>query len=271
VDTSPGVTGTPKGERLIDAIGVSKEFKRANVLALESATLHIDTGEFVALLGPSGCGKSTLLHLLGGLTQSSSGSIFYRGARVNAPLGAVGIAFQDAYLLEWRNVRENVLLQMDMRGIRGRARRGFGEQADRLLDEVGLGGFGDKHVWELSGGMKQRVALCRSLIHDPELLLLDEPFGALDMLTRDQLNVDLSKLTHDRNKTALLVTHSISEAVFLSNRVLVMGPRPGRIVAEVDVDLPMPRELAMRNSKEFTDRVNEVYAIFEKVGVLRDV
>ena len=253
---------------VIETLGVSKEFRSAGILAVDNASIAVDEGDFVSLLGPSGCGKSTLLHLLAGLAMPSSGSVTYRGERVTRPLTTIGVAFQDSYLLDWRSVRDNVLLQFDMRGAGRRDRRSHIASADRLLSEVGLAGFGDKHVWELSGGMKQRVALCRTLIHEPEVLLLDEPFGALDMLTRDQLNLDLSRLAHERQVTTVLVTHSIAEAVFLSRRVLVMSPRPGRIVAEVQVELPTPRELPMRRAQAYADGVDAVYRIFQNLGVL---
>jgi NitT/TauT family transport system ATP-binding protein len=218
-------------------------------------------------VGPSGCGKSTLLMCVAGLIEASAGSITLGRTRVSGPFTHIGIVFQEPLLLDWRTVLGNVLFQVQMRGLDPKAYEG---RARELLTRVGLAGFERKYPWELSGGMRQRVALCRALIHDPPLLLMDEPFGALDTLTRDQMNVDLSRLCAETGKTALFITHSISEAVFLSDRVLVMTPRPGRIIADLPIAFAAPRRLSLRTSPQFADHEKRIYSIFRTLGVLRD-
>jgi NitT/TauT family transport system ATP-binding protein len=248
---------------------LSKSFATADgsVSALDNLDIAIGEGEFVSIVGPSGCGKSTLLMCIAGLIEPSHGSVTVGGRRVSGPFTDLGIVFQEALLLDWRNVLGNVLFQIEMRGL---DRTAYVNRAKELLASVGLGGFERKSPWELSGGMRQRVAICRALIHDPPLLLMDEPFGALDTLTRDQMNIDLLRLCAETGKTAVFITHSISEAVFLSDRVLVMTPRPGRIIADLPIAFPAPRRLSLRTTPEFAEQERRIYAIFRDLGVLRD-
>jgi NitT/TauT family transport system ATP-binding protein len=215
--------------------------KKRSTIAVDDVSLDVAPGEFVAILGPSGCGKSTLLRLLAGLVRPTSGQVELLGNKVDRPQHAIGFVFQRAALLEWRTSRGNILLQAEMRGM---ARAPARARADRLMAMAGLAGFEDAHPHELSGGMQQRVALCRALLHEPSVLLMDEPFGALDALTREQMNVELHRIWRETQTTVLFVTHSISEAIFLSNRVVVMTPRPGRIAEILDVDLPAKRDFS---------------------------
>jgi NitT/TauT family transport system ATP-binding protein len=215
--------------------------KKRGVLALREVSLEVDHGEFVSIVGPSGCGKSTLLKLAAGLLPPTAGSVTLRRQRVTGPRSDIGYVFQRAALLEWRSARRNILLQAEMRGMdSARAAR----RADELIEMTGLTGFADALPHELSGGMQQRVALCRALLHNPSVLLMDEPFGALDALTREQMNVELHRVWRETGTTVLLVTHSIAEAVFLSNRVAVMTARPGTVAAKIAVHLPAQRDYA---------------------------
>jgi NitT/TauT family transport system ATP-binding protein len=238
------------------------------LLALERLSLAIREGEFVSIVGPSGCGKSTLMLIAAGLVQASSGNVRIGGVPVIAPYADVGIVFQDATLYEWRRVLENVLLPIDIKRL---ARARYRPRALELLERVGLKGFERKYPYQLSGGMRQRVALCRALIHDPALLLMDEPFGALDALSRDQMNLELQALWQRHRKTVLFITHSINEAVFLSDRVIVMSPRPGRIGAVVSIELPRPRSFDFAEMPQFGRYAREIRQIFESWGVLGNV
>lgn len=240
--------------------------ERGDLLALEAIDLTVRPGEFVSLLGASGCGKSTLLKLIAGLIRPSDGRIAIAGKTVAGPYTDAGIVFQSDLLLEWRTALDNVLLQVEMRGMERRAHK---ERAGELMALVGLAGFEGHYPAELSGGMRQRVAICRALLLDFPIVLMDEPFGALDAITRDQLNVDLQNvLTH--GPTVLFVTHSMDEAIFLSDRVVVMTPRPGRIDAVLEVTLPRPRRLALRESDEFAAYAARIREIFLRQGVLRE-
>jgi len=237
------------------------------VRALDRVSMSQRKGEFVSLVGPSGCGKSTLMMLAAGLTPASDGQILVENQRVTKPRTDIGIVFQNHVLLDWRTALENVMLQaearkMDLRAAEARARE--------LLVAVGLRGFENKYPKSLSGGMRQRVSICRALLHDPAHLLMDEPFGALDALTRDQLVLDLQNICSKRSVSILFVTHSIAEAVFLSDRIIVMTPRPGKVDRIIDIDLPRPRTLAMRESPEFAAYSREVLDIFLARGVLRE-
>jgi NitT/TauT family transport system ATP-binding protein len=223
--------------------------------------------EFVSILGPSGCGKSTLLMIVAGLVAPSAGTVHVHGAPVTRPLTDVGIIFQRDLLFDWRTVLGNVMLQADVRGL---DRRSAQARALELLDRVGLGEFAERHPWELSGGMRQRVAICRALLHDARLLLMDEPFGALDALTRDQMNLDLQGIWATERRAAILVTHSITEAVFLADRVVIMSPRPGRMVSEVTIGLPRPRTLDMRDTPEFMEHARSIRRTIEGLGLLRE-
>ncbi|WP_029150472.1 ABC transporter ATP-binding protein [Microbacterium indicum] len=225
----------------IDDVDITFASKRSRVQALTDVTLHVEPGEFVAIAGPSGCGKSTLLKAVAGLTTPSSGSVALRGERVTAPRQDIGYVFQRAALLEWRSVRGNITLQAEMRGMDMAVAR---RRADSLIEMTGLTGFEKALPHELSGGMQQRVSLCRALLHEPSVLLMDEPFGALDALTRERMNIELNRIWAETGTTVLLVTHSVAEAVYLASRVVVMSPRPGRIIEEHTVDLPRRRSYA---------------------------
>jgi NitT/TauT family transport system ATP-binding protein len=218
------------------------------VVALDSIDFAIDDGEFIAVVGPSGCGKSTLLKILAGLSPASSGTAFLRGTPIVGPRRDIGVVFQSPVLFPWRSVLDNVLLPADVQHL---DRMQHERAARELLALVGLTGFEKRYPWELSGGMQQRVAIVRALIHDPALLLMDEPFGALDAMSREQMNLELQRIWLERRKTVVFITHSIAEAVFLADRVLVMTPRPGRIAEIVTVDLPRPRSLDLMGTPAF--------------------
>ncbi|MDQ3787951.1 MAG: ABC transporter ATP-binding protein [Actinomycetota bacterium] len=225
----------------VQHLSVRFRSKRSTTTALDDVTMRVEAGEFISIVGPSGCGKSTLLKVVAGLVKPSDGTVSLFGSTVNGPQRNIGFAFQRAALLEWRGVRKNILLQAEIRGIdKAKAAR----RADELIELTGLKGFEKALPHELSGGMQQRVALCRALLHEPPVLLMDEPFGALDALTREQLNAELNKIWRETGTTILLVTHSIAEAVFLGTRVEVMSPRPGRLMRTLEVDLPRERDYA---------------------------
>jgi NitT/TauT family transport system ATP-binding protein len=237
------------------------------VRALDRVSIQQPRGEFLSILGPSGCGKSTLLMIVAGLIPASDGLVAVESKPVDRPRTSIGIVFQSPVLLEWRTALGNVMLQTEARGF---DRRTAERRARELLASVGLAGFEDKYPHELSGGMRQRVSLCRALIHEPDQLLMDEPFGALDSLTRDQLVLDLQQLWMAQHMTVLFITHSIAEAVFLSDRVIVMSPRPGRIDEIIDIDLPRPRTLAMRETPQFADYSRRIMEIFLARGVINE-
>ncbi len=255
-------------ETLIDIDGVGKTFTGQDgeqIIALEGTDLKIGRGEFVSIVGPSGCGKSTLLSLVAGLLETTIGEVRISGSRVDGPYTDLGFAFQSDLLLDWRTVLRNVLLQCDMRGIDNKTHE---PRARELLRSVGLEGFEDKRPFELSGGMRQRVALCRALLLDPPMLMMDEPFGALDALTREQMQVDLLAMWQETKKTVLFVTHSISEAVFLSDRIIVMTPRPGKVREIIDIDISRPRDLNVRDTGEFGAIVHRIRLLFQEMGVI---
>ena len=233
----------------VDITDVTLTYQGAGsgTLALEHATLRIERGEFVAVVGPSGCGKSTLLKLTSGLHLPSKGSVRVADKKVDRPLSIVGMAFQNPIMLPWRTTLDNVLLPLEIvepHAAQFRSRRAeYDAKARDLLAIVGLDGFADHYPWQLSGGMQQRASLCRSLIHEPDLLLLDEPFGALDAFTREELWGVLQTLWQRHNFTVILVTHDLTEAVFLADTVHVSSKRPGRIVSSQKVDLPRPRDI----------------------------
>jgi NitT/TauT family transport system ATP-binding protein len=236
--------------------------KSGAVVALQDISVTLAAGEFISLIGPSGCGKSTLLNIIGGLTSATAGKVLVHGASVTAPPEEAGMMFQKPVLLEWRTILSNVLLPIELKSGKRESTR-HTERAMDLLSAVGLADFAAKYPHELSGGMQQRAAICRMLISDPQLLLLDEPFGALDELTREQLNLQLDRIVEGVHKTSILVTHSISEGTFLSDRVLVMSARPGRVIGVVDVDLPRPRTLDMMQTGEFLALTNRVRLLLE--------
>jgi len=239
--------------------------KGAPIHAFGPVDLEIGSGRFISLVGPSGCGKSTILLMIAGLLDCTEGELFVDGRRVTGPQTNIGMVFQGSVLVDWRSVLGNVMLQIEMRGLR---RRDYLGRARALLRSVGLQGFEDRHPYELSGGMQQRTAFCRALIHDPPLILMDEPLGALDAMTREQLRSDLERLWMETPKTVILVTHSIEEAVQLSDEVVVISPRPGQIVRQLSVPLPRPRTMAVREGAEFHRLVDEVRHIFRGYGVI---
>ena len=232
------------------------------VLALQGTTLNVRRGEFAAVVGPSGCGKSSLMKLVTGLVRPDAGEIVIFGNKVRGPVKIAGMAFQNANLLPWRKVTDNVLLPLEIvephRQRFRQHKQEYREQANALLKTVGLDGFGERFPWELSGGMQQRVSLCRSLIHEPALLMLDEPFAALDAFTREELWCVLRDLWQKLGFTVILVTHDLREAAFLADKIHVMSARPGRIVMTKIVDLPRPRDLDICYEARFTDIVHDL-------------
>jgi NitT/TauT family transport system ATP-binding protein len=245
-------------------VGKSYQTKSGAIDACADINLDIKDSEFVAIVGPSGCGKTTIMKMVAGLVPYTSGTVTVGGRRVEKPQTDVGIVFQEAIMLDWRDVLENVMLQIDIRGM---DHRKYEPIARDLLKATGLSWFEKKKPYELSGGMRQRVSICRALVHGPKMLLMDEPFGALDALTREQISMDIQRLWMETRKTALHITHSIPEAVLLADRVVVMGPRPGRIVEVIDIDLPRPRRLDQLSPKfgEYSTRIRN---IFKSKGVL---
>lgn len=257
-----------RNEAFIRFTEVSKWYgEKANRLhAVKNVSFEAKRGEFISVLGPSGCGKSTMVMLTSGLEKLTSGSIEIGGQPVIKPYTDLGIVFQQDLLMEWRSVLRNVLVQPEFRGFKV---RDYENAARNLLALVGLELFADRYPHELSGGMRQRVSICRALIHDPDVLLMDEPFGALDAITRDQLNLDLQRIWQEHKKTVLFVTHSIAEAIFLGDRVFVMGPRPTEIVEDIKIDLPRPRKLEIREAPEFLAYVHQITDIFLRMGILK--
>jgi len=236
------------------------------IVALKDVNLSVGAAKFVSLLGPSGCGKSTLLRCVAGLERPTAGSIALRGDAVTMPPEDMGVVFQRDVLLDWLTVIRNILLPAR---IRRQPLDQWRPKAERLLELIGLDGFANRFPWELSGGMRQRVAICRALLLEPALLLMDEPFGSLDAMTRDELNLELQRLWLADAKTVLFVTHSIAEAVFLSDQIIIMSRSPGRVVDVVTVDLPRPRDLAVRETQDFGTYVARIRQIFEGFGMLR--
>jgi NitT/TauT family transport system ATP-binding protein len=227
---------------VIEIKGVSKTYRTRDgeVPSLRPIDFTIGDGEFLVVVGPSGCGKTTLLKMIAGLLPPSSGEIRIEGRAITKPHSGVGIVFQTAMLLPWRSVFRNVMMPVEVKKL---PRRLYQERARALLKMVGLEGFENKYPWQLSGGMQQRASICRALVHDPKIVLMDEPFGALDAMTRERMNVELQRIQRETSKTVLLITHSIPEAVFLADRILVMTDRPGSIAAVYDVPLQRPRSL----------------------------
>jgi NitT/TauT family transport system ATP-binding protein len=250
---------------VVELKAVTKEFGQGQVTALEGIDLEVRPREFISLLGPSGCGKSTLLRIVGDLIQPSGGDVVVNGksahqARLDRDYG---IVFQDAVLFDWRTVEKNIGLPLE---ILRWDRRKRGERVQELVDLVELKGFEKHHPWQLSGGMQQRVSIARALSFAPPLLLMDEPFGALDEMTRERLNLELLRIWEQSGSTVIFVTHSISEAVFLSTRVVVMSARPGRIVGIVDIDLPQPRTSETREEPRFAELIRDVRQLLRKGG-----
>lgn len=247
----------------IELTEVSKTFKSGDltVNALQDVSFRIDDGEFVSIIGPSGCGKSTMLRLISGLIPKSGGQVKVDGEEVAGPQGNVGFVFQQPTLFKWRTIMENVMFPYEVLESQGAAtgdRESYEDRAKLLLEMAGIEEFANAHPKTLSGGMQQRAAICRALVHDPDLLLMDEPFGALDEFTRERMNLELLRIWDQTRKTVAFVTHHIPEAIFLSDRVIVMTPRPGQVAADVKVDFSRPRSPALRESLEFHEQATQL-------------
>jgi NitT/TauT family transport system ATP-binding protein len=248
------------------AVGKIYRGLQGEIVALRDVSFAIGEGEFLSMLGPSGCGKSTLMLMTAGLEPITSGQIAIGGQPVSKPITDIGIVFQEHGLYDWRTVLGNIMLQAEIRDLPAGP---VEARARELLQRTGLADFATKYPFELSGGMRQRAAICRALVHDPTILLFDEPFGALDALTRVQMQIDLEKLWLQRRQTVLFITHSISEAVALSDRVAIMTPRPGQIEEVLTIDLPRPRDKAVVASKAFTDYCDAITERFMARGVIK--
>lgn len=253
------------GEVWIEAVSRTYDSRQGSVHALGPVSTILEAGQTTAIVGPSGCGKSTLLRIIGGLDRPSAGRVLLGGQVVQEGVTGIGVVFQRDLLLDWRDVLDNVLLPAQLQK---RDPAWARKRAMALLDELGIGEFSRRQPWELSGGMRQRVAIARALLCDPAYLLLDEPFSALDALTRDQMGVLLQRVQGAGRTTSVLITHSIPEAVFLADRVLVMSGRPGVLLDDILVPLPRPRSLAMREEPEFAALVRRIRMHFERTGVL---
>jgi NitT/TauT family transport system ATP-binding protein len=237
------------------------------VQALVDVHAAIPQGRFVSLLGPSGCGKSTFLRCVAGLENITNGSLQVHGRPVKGTPAGIGFVFQRDALLEWRSIRENILLPIEFAGKRPQH---YAEKVDALLQMTGLSAFADSYPRELSGGMRQRASICRALIDDPHLLLMDEPFGALDAMTRDQMNIELQRIWLKTRNTILFVTHGIAEAVFLGDEVMVFSPRPGTLHTTLTIDLPRPRHLSIRETPEFGAYVTHLRDLFKQMGLFQE-
>jgi NitT/TauT family transport system ATP-binding protein len=243
----------------VDSVSkVFDTFSGDRIVAIEEVSFDIRSGEFIPILGPSGCGKSTLLRIVAGLLKPTGGSVSVGGSPVLGPIKGIGFVFQKPVLFDWYRVLANVLAPVELAGLR---KKDYVDKARELIRLVKLDGFEDKYPKELSGGMQQRVAIARALILDPAILIMDEPFGALDALTRDQLNLELLKIWREKRKTILFVTHNIPEAVLLGDRVVVFSERPGRIKAILPVDLPRPRDIEAKKNKKFGELEVELYKL----------
>jgi NitT/TauT family transport system ATP-binding protein len=258
-------SSAPMAGSAISLRGLSMTYgaRDSQLVAIENLNAEINAPEFIAVVGPSGCGKSTLLKILGGILRHTSGEVRIHGELLTGPRRDISVVFQSPVLYPWRTVIDNVLLPIDVLRL-GRER--YLDAARELLELVGLREFDRRYPWQLSGGMQQRVAISRALINDPKLLLMDEPFGALDAMTREHLHIELQRIWLERKKTILLITHSIPEAVFLADRVLVMTARPGTFVDDVAVDLPRPRPIEIMNSAPFGEYVGRIRSRFKARG-----
>ena len=255
-------SGKSRADSAIEFSGLRMDYLDGGeaLCALKDIDFQASEGEFVSFVGPSGCGKTTLLKITAGLLSPTAGDVRIQGHSVRGPTQDVGFVFQSAVLLRWRTILRNILLQVEVRGLE---KQEFTRRARELLELVGLEGFEDKYPYQLSGGMQQRAAICRALIHDPPLLLMDEPFGALDALTREQMHLELQDIWMQSGKTVLFVTHSIPESIFLSDRVVVFSARPGRIREVVEVDLPRPREVGIEADVRFGRLINHIRGLLE--------
>lgn len=260
------MTSPTAGSRL-EVRDVSKTFGEDTkpFRALEKTSLTVEPGEFVSVVGPSGCGKSTLMLMVAGLLPITTGEVLVNGTKLKGPVTDVGIAFQDHLLLDFRTAIDNVMLQAVVRKLPKDVIRG---RAEKLFEQLGLTAAAQKYPRQLSGGMRQRVSLARTLVHQPRLLMMDEPFGALDALTRLQVRSDLERLWMEDQPTVLFITHSVEEAVGLSDRILVMSPSPGEVVEEIHVELERPRPLSLSEQPEFASYCDRIYEHFERMGVL---
>jgi NitT/TauT family transport system ATP-binding protein len=265
--TNPAPADTADAYVSLSRVGKTYSSSRGPVAALLNIDLDIRPREFVSVVGPSGCGKSTLLKLVAGLETVTSGTARVDGRPLDGPPDRLGVVFQRDVLLDWRTILDNVLLSIEFTRTPRADERA---RALALLQRFGLGGFEHRFPWELSGGMRQRASICRALLADPDLLLMDEPFGALDAMTRDDLNVELAQIWQDTRKTLLFITHSIVEAVFLSDRVVMMSKAPGMIVDTITIDLPRPRRLAVRDSAEFAAYVHRIRHHFAELGIVKE-
>lgn len=248
--------------------------RSGDVQALTKVNLDIEASSFISIVGPSGCGKSTLMNLLAGLEAPTGGTIVMDDKVVKGSETGNAVVFQKDVLLEWRTVIENVLLPLELKNITWfdrKDKKTNRDMAKELLQMVGLEGFEDKYPFEMSGGMRQRVAICRGLIQNPTLLMMDEPFGALDALTREQMMYDLLKIYSKFKFTVIFITHSIEEAVFLSDRVIVMSPRPGSVLKDIKIELDRPRGINSRKDQRFIQYVDEIRSVFQSQGVLSEV
>jgi NitT/TauT family transport system ATP-binding protein len=252
---------------LIELTGVKKVFDTgaSAVHAFGPVDLSIGEGEFISLLGPSGCGKSTLMLMVAGLLETTEGQIRINDTPVIGPQTDIGIMFQDNTLVPWRTVRGNIELQLELRGIETAGHR---EKISNLLQSVHLEDFAERFPYELSGGMQQRAAFCQAMVHDPKIMLLDEPLGKLDAMTRERIRSDLQSLWMQKRPTVAFITHSIDEAVQLSSKIAVITPRPGRIDTIIPIELPFPRDLKVKNSAAFTRYVRNIQEIFHGYGVI---
>lgn len=256
----------PVGADLHEVVRITdlcKRFHKRDILALDTVNFVLTKGTFTSVIGPSGCGKSTLLKIMSGLIPPTSGEVLLEGKPVVGPREDIGIMFQQPTLLPWRTTLENVLLPLEIELGSKRATASKEQAAHDLLELVGLSGFDHVYPFELSGGMAQRVAICRMLITEPAILLLDEPFGALDELTREYMNLELQRICSEREATTFMVTHAISEAVFLSDQVFVMSARPGRLAEVVEIDLPRPRTLDVMTTPAFGALVSRVRSLLD--------
>ena len=253
-----------KTEIALDKVGMVYPTEGGSVTALTGVSFDIRRGEFISLLGPSGCGKTTLLRIIAGLLQNTQGTVTVAGMTPSQAResGEMGMVFQSAVLYDWRTVIKNVMLPMEIKGVYREEQR---QRAEEMLELVGLSNFKDSYPYELSGGMQQRVSIARALATSPNILLMDEPFSALDEFTREKLHDDLLKICHTREMTVIFVTHNIAESVYLSDRVVVMSPHPGRVSAVVDIDLPHPRTPDLRESERYYEYITRIRGSFEGV------
>lgn len=257
-----------KFQNIIEIKGLQKIYttkRMEKVLALKDIHLEIRDGEFVTVVGPSGCGKSTLLKIIAGLIPKSAGTILLNGIPVKGPRKDIGVVFQDPVLLPWRTVLENTLLPVTVQGL---DKKKYTERAHRLLEMAGLSEFGNKYPFELSGGMQQRNAIIRALVHDPAILLMDEPFGALDAMTRENMNLEILRIWNESAKTIFFITHSITEAVFLADRVIVLSSRPGEIIETLPVPIQRPRDLGVMSTPAFGEIVKRIRSRFKTIGAI---